>query len=592
MDHRAVAAEGVERRPLAQRAAWIEGAALATVVGLVLWAGGDVVRTSYHGYLHATIGEAVRAEGLQPENPYHAGEPLRYYTLYPWLGAWLGALGLGTMAAFAWLQVVGALLFGPALDALGRALGLQWASRRIAFWLAVVGFNAVGWLGWWAHPPTEIAVPVFAFESLTFAGGALGWDARLQAFLPKFLNVSSFALALPSVLWAMAAAWRARSQEGSAWKILLPAGVALAVNPLAGGFAGVVLLVWGLPRLIAGQMQERLAWVGAGAGACALALPFLLPALVAAPEGMSLTGTVRFEHDGISNALGPLWLLLPFAIVGQVSLALRQKTLAWIFPAALAIVLAAFTQLPWGNEYKLVRLAGLVLALSAAGCLGASLRMRWIALAWVLFALPTTVLVVKTYLDWGKNGIQPALVHADGRWQPGPEVKEQGLPSTVHAALLQEPRESVLWMNPIHPGTAQVRGLVQGNVLAPALGHALFVDTPQIHNDRYVDLAERLAWTVGSSNLGRVFGEQRARLMLASLPESGQPGLWQGTSLQDASAGLRAARRHLADRGFLVLTQSDFPFVEEALTQAGAERVASETGISLWRLAPETPAAN
>ena len=126
MDHRTVAAEGVELRPLARRAAWIEGAALAILVGFVLWAGGDVVRTSYHGYLHATIGEAVRAEGLLPENPYHAGEALRYYTLYPWLGAWLGALGIGTMAAFAWLQVIGALLFGPALDAMGQALGLRW----------------------------------------------------------------------------------------------------------------------------------------------------------------------------------------------------------------------------------------------------------------------------------------------------------------------------------------------------------------------------------------------------------------------------------------------------------------------------------
>lgn len=592
MDSRRVGAEVDGRSPLAQRAPWLEGAALASLVGLVLWAGGDVVRTSYHGYLHATIGEAVRAEGLQPENPYHAGEPLRYYTLYPWLGAWLGALGLGTMAAFAWLQVTGALLFAPALDAMGRALGLTWSSRRIAFWLAVVGFNAIGWLGWWSNPPTDTAVPVFAFESLTFAGGALGWDARLQAFLPKFLNVSSFALALPFVLWAWAAAWSARRQQASAWRILLPAGLALAINPLAGGFAGLVLASWGLPRLIAGRAQERVAWLGAGAGACVIALPFLLPAFGAAPEGPSLTGSVRFEHDGILNALGPLWLLLPFAIVGQMSLAIRHQSLAWVIPAVLSIALAAFVQLPWGNEYKLVRLAGLILALSAAACLGASVRMRRIALAWVLFAVPTTVLVVRSYLDWGEQGVAPALTQVEGQWRPQPEVAERGLPASVHAALLQQPRDAVLWMNPVHPGTARVRGLVQGNVFAPALGHPLFVDAPQIHNDRYADLAQRLAWTVGASNLARVFGEARGRLMLETLgPDSGA-GLWNGAGIDEAKAGLQAAREHLPNRSFVVLTQANFPFVEEALQDAGAQPLASEGGISLWGLAPLQPAVN
>ncbi|MCH2101104.1 MAG: hypothetical protein MK209_04215 [Planctomycetes bacterium] len=571
---------------LVQRVSWVEGAALATVVGVVLWAGGDVVRASYHGYLHATIGEAVRAEGLQPENPYHAGTPLRYYTLYPWLGTWLGAWGLGTMAAFAWLQVFSALLFAPALDALGRAVGLAWTNRRIAFWLTVVGFNAVGWVGWWWNPPSDTAVPVFALESMTFASSAWGWDARLQAFLPKFLNVSSFALALPAVLWALAAGWRARFEGASAWKILLPAAVALAINPLAGGFAGLILLFWGAPRLIQGNGVERLAWIGAGAGAILIALPFLLPAFESAPQGPSLTGSVRFEHDGVLNVLGPLWLLLPWAIAGQLKVRNRGRATAWVVAAGLALGIAAFVQLPWGNEYKLVRLAGLLLAISAAACFGPSSKWRCLAVVLIFFAAPTTALVVRTYLDWGQNGVTPALTQSGGEWQVREAVADKALPTRMHAALLQEERAAVLWMNPAHPGIKAARGLVQGNVLAPALGHALFVDSPHIHNDGYEDLAYRLAWTVGTENLNRVFGAVRGGQIMEVLRNVEIPGLWQGVSLDLARAGLRLARQHLPGRSFLVLTQANFPFVEEALQAEGARVLLSDSGLSLWRLEP------
>jgi hypothetical protein len=72
---------------------WIEGGVLALCVLAILALGGEAVRASYHGYLHVAVGEAVVRDGLRPENPYHAGSPLRYYTLYPWLGVMIGRVG-------------------------------------------------------------------------------------------------------------------------------------------------------------------------------------------------------------------------------------------------------------------------------------------------------------------------------------------------------------------------------------------------------------------------------------------------------------------------------------------------------------------
>jgi hypothetical protein len=187
------------------RAPWVEGGILAAAVLAILVLGGDAVRASYHGYLHTAVGEAVLRDGLAPENPYHAGAPLRYYTLYPLLGAAIGRLGIGPLWAFALIDVLAALLLAPALDALGRAFGLSFRARRAAFLAAVLGFNGLGWIGLvGAEDPGRGVPPVYALLPMTFGGARFGWDARLQAFLPKFLNVTSYAIALPPALLALA----------------------------------------------------------------------------------------------------------------------------------------------------------------------------------------------------------------------------------------------------------------------------------------------------------------------------------------------------------------------------------------------------
>src|SRR4030095_8580236 len=113
--------------------------------------------------------------------------------------------GFGPLWAFALLDVLAALLLAPAFDALGRALGLSFRARRCAFLAAVLGFNGFGWIGLCVSTGPGIGVPpVYALMPMTFGAESFGWDARLQAFLPKFLNVTSYAIALPPALLALA----------------------------------------------------------------------------------------------------------------------------------------------------------------------------------------------------------------------------------------------------------------------------------------------------------------------------------------------------------------------------------------------------
>lgn len=462
------------------RAAWIEGAVLALLVLAIVAFGGEVVRASYHGYLHATIGEAVLRDGLAPENPWHAGAPLRYYTLYPALGALLGRAGFGPLWGFALLNALAALLLGPALDALGRSLGLSFGARRAAFVAAVIGFNGLGWIGLVLSPGELLGLPpVYALAPMTLARESFGWDARLQAFLPKYLNVSSFAIALPFALWALACRDRPK-------RTIAPLALALALNPLVGGVAGACLAAWIAPEIVKGGWRSRGAWILAGACSVALATPFLLPALQRGPEGASLTGNPALGGSPIANLLGPLILLLVPGILGlrAMSASVRWR---WIAAASICAVLVLAGEMPQGNEYKMARLGALFWAIPCGVWAADVARSRWIPAALALACVPTTIAASQAYLAWGRGAGELPLRVEGGRLA----VRAECGPELFLAESRADPRAVVL-MDPAFPRGRMEGGLVQGNALAPALRHALFADLPQIHNEGQPDLAERL----------------------------------------------------------------------------------------------------
>jgi hypothetical protein len=541
----------------AGRAAWIEGACLALSVLAILALGGEAVRASYHGYLHTALGEAVLRGGLGPENPYHAGAPLRYYTLYPLLGVVIGRLGCGPLWGFAVLDVLSALILPSALDALGRSLGLSFRARRASFLAAVLGFNGLGWLGFLApHAGGFGLPPVYSLMPMTLARESFGWDARLQAFLPKFLNVSSFTLALPFALWALAECARFRGARARSFLPLsLGLALALALNPLVGGFAGACGLVWVAPDFWRAGWSRRGEWALAGLAAIGLAAPFLVPALHLAPQGPSLTGKVALGGNPWSNLFGPLLLLLP---VGALGLPLLPAGVRWRFLAAAAIAAALVLagEMPQSNEYKMSRLSGLLWALPAgawaARAAASATRTRWIPIALALACVPTTLAVPWAYLMWGARAAELPLEVESGVLTP----RSRGVRALMDAESRADPR-AVVVMPPSFPGAQAEQGLVQGNALAPALRHPLFADLPQIHNDRHPDLGQRLALLEAAYGLA---------------------------SDEPASSALARMRSMLPDRPFLVFAEDTEPEPTRSLAEAGAAVVARGEGYGLWSL--------
>jgi hypothetical protein len=386
---------------------------------------------------------------------------------------------------------------------------------------------------------------------MTFGGEPFGWDARLQAFLPKFLNVTSYAIALPPALLALAICARG-TRERVRVAVLL--ALSLALNPLVGGLAGVCAAIWVAPELLrsgpTSEWKPRIAWAFALAGAVTLAIPFLLPALRRAPDGPSLTGKVALGGSPWANLLGPIALLLPFGVAGLRDLAPPMR-LRFLAAAAIAAVLVLLGEMPQGNEYKMSRLSGLLWAIPA-GAFAARLSLarsplRFAPSALALLCVPTTLAVPWAYLGWSEHAPELPLEAKRGVLVP----RDPALRPLFDAEARADPKAVVL-IPPTFPGAQAGEGLVQGDALAPALRHPLFVDLPQIHNERIPDLAERLD------------------LLEAAIGGS--------------SAALVGMRSIVRGRPLLVFAEDRDAGFSQALARAGAARVARVPGAALWSL--------
>ncbi|HBF23712.1 MAG TPA: hypothetical protein DDW23_07855 [Planctomycetes bacterium] len=526
---------------LSNRAPWLEGGLLALVVFCVYFFGGEAVLVSYHGMLHSAVGEAVLRGGFAPDNPYHAGESLRYYLLYPGLGVGIGRVGIGPLWGFALLNCIAALLFGPALDSLGKSFGLGWISRRFVFLAAILGFNGFGWFVGLFADPIGPRPPLLALSHTTGTGLAWAWDARLQAFLPKFLNPSSFSLALPFGIFLLSHAAQA---QGRAKRAILPASLALALNPLVGLFFGTIAALWKLPSCVRQQGFARWAWPLSGIISVVLALPFLWPLVGESVSGPSLLAGFSFSGSAASNFFGPLFLLLVAGCLGMSQASLRMR---WMIAVGVACALLGLFSgpLPWGNEYKFARLAGVLLAVPA-GIFLSRLRNNF-GLVILVFTLPTLWMVLSSYLSWDRS-----LATDPPRWEveggrlvaPGSLIlnAEASIPESVPLLVLGD------------PGGRLRQGIsITGNPLAPLLHRSLLVDEPHIHNARIPSLRSRL--------------EDRRKVR-------------QG----DASA-LQRMRLLLPKEAMMVMSEIGGS-EESVLRLAGARLLAEEETVKLWLLPP------
>jgi hypothetical protein len=247
--------------------------------------------------------------------------------------------------------------------------------------------------------------------------------------------------------------------------------------------------------------------------------------------------------------------------------AIKQKRSHLLLAIGIAAAFS-FASLPWGNEYKFPRMAGILLAIPAGHFLGQwSKRLPGAiaAVAVLLICLPMSWQTVKVYAAWG-DGNAYLLDHVDaGRLMVREEARLTTWPKSVEDAERELPVDAVLMIHPRHPKVGGGQTGAQGNQLAPTLTHPLLVDSPQIHNNDLLDRQERLDACVG-------FWEGRRWAMKSTAP----------TPAFDHDEALLAARSFLPERPLAVISRPIVVETGQRLQASGATMLAQENGVELW----------
>lgn len=406
----------------------------AAVCGPMLWLHRDSPRNliSFHGTLHAALGQRFAEGVVPPENPFFAGETVRYYWFYHAVGFLLArAANLSVIYAFEIISVLSVIIVAVAAVALGRRLHGTASVGAIIFLLVMAGANPFGWgilLAKVARDGTRImngpadAVVSPMLQQVQFD------DHRFGPNFTYFMHMTSRAASIAMLLLTLWFLWEWLCKGRRATILLLPvtAAIMVAMSPVLGmavvGALALSLLamqVWqrggaklmgesyDLPRLISGAVL-----LGIGA---MLALPTMLNILgKTSPVPTVRIDPARWQLYGIIAVNGfPLLLL---AILGTHAGDNTARGFARILLIAGAVLLAwsALLAMPGtipprgviGNEHNLFNAAMVVLAVPAAGWVMLQrefpalvwLRSRgWRMAAMIALFLPTAVLIMTTY---------------------------------------------------------------------------------------------------------------------------------------------------------------------------------------------------
>ncbi len=376
---------GLGRRLRLERPGWASLFALLLGLLFALLVGAWVLaenapRVSYHGLLHSGVLLATE-RAVPPTNPWLAGEPLAYYWVWHGLGALIArAFALAPTQALAWTNLWAAAALPLALQLTAAVLWRSGVRELAAVAGALFGLGALsGWV--WLLSGAPFTAPGASLELLAEMGrglprgadGAPLWDPRLVFAASKFGNLNSYPAALALSVGAWMAAAHALRHGERPWGLctaLLHGGATL-INPLVGLVTllptAAALLFW--PK-DAGKRLSLAILIGV----------FLAPALWLVGEARSAYAdeAVSFAPSAAAWSAG-LWPVAPlvaaalgalgFLFFGARALPAGEPRRAVVLLLAIGafgpLVLHGLVQLPYDNQYKLVRLAAWPLGLLA-----------------------------------------------------------------------------------------------------------------------------------------------------------------------------------------------------------------------------------
>ncbi|HEU5154079.1 MAG TPA: DUF2298 domain-containing protein, partial [Gemmatimonadales bacterium] len=353
---------------------------------------------SWHGFLHTAIVRRFPAPGLIPENPFFAGEPLKYYWFFHWMGAGVSSVfGVDPLTALRILVLAGLVLVSVAAGLVGRRVYGSLGAGLVIGVFALAGANPMGpviAMGRHLVQHRQLLEPTVHSAELqtVHVSDDLADDLMSRPLLPAmylsadwrngqnivwFADISSRGLALGVMMLMLYFLLAPRAGPVSLAGTAIPAALLTALNPIV-GLATCLLLAGSVSAL---WLFHR--WRGADPGPMAPALArsaaLALGALAALPTYYHLFG------QGGSGRISPVDLLvLKLVVIAANFLILLPLTAIGIkafrgtsAPGLQAIALAGvlllglvpLIQLEKGNEHNLANAAYVLLAVPAVAWL-------------------------------------------------------------------------------------------------------------------------------------------------------------------------------------------------------------------------------
>lgn len=487
----------------------------AIVLGLAGWLGyvlsleirNPRLIPSWHGFLHTAIANRFPANGLIPENPFFAGEPLPYYWAFHRVAATVGGwLGLDPLSALRLLTLSGLVILVVTAVAIGWRLFRSAEAGLVIGVLALVGLNPAG-PGLAAARFFSNGVTLFEQEAgapnietvftsnetadQLMSRNLLGrmyfsTDWRHGENIVWFFDISSRGLALAMVLVLAGLIARERRTNGVLIATGLAAAILAALNPIVGlavtGFLGFSFLVLG--------RRVALPTVTALALGVALAAPTFYHLFLHGGSGTSINppGVIglKLVNLGINFiVLLPLALLAMRIRLGSLATPLRAIGMTGVF-----LLLAVVTvHLEEGNEHNLTNATQVLLAIPAVatlmlqrdGTFRATAARNLLAVA-LLFG-PMTV---ATWLAFDGRPALPFRTQAAELLRVPPA---DPLPQLYQWIKQETPRNTIFVTDPSQPVK------MSGNVseLPAFTGRTLFLDHPSYLTTPYADAGRRQA---------------------------------------------------------------------------------------------------
>lgn len=521
-------------------------ALLSTVIcGPMLWLHRDSARNliSFHGTLHAALGQRFETGVIPPENPYFAGKTVRYYWFYHAVGYVLAqTVNISVIYAFEILSVLSVIIVAAAAVALGRRLHGTSAIGAVIFLLVMAGANPFGWGILLAKvirdgprimkgPADAVVAPML--QQVQFD------DHRFGPNFTYFMHMTSRAAAIALLILTVWLLWEWLSKGRKGQVILLPLTVALmvALNPVLGmaavGALALSLLaihVWQgggatllgdpkrLSRLISGALLLCIGGM--------LALPTMLNILGKSTNVPTIRiDPTRLQLYGVIAVNG--FPLLLIAILGANAGDNVTRAFARMLLIAGAILLAwtALLAMPGvipprgviGNEHNLFNAAMVLLAVPAAGWVmldrpfpaGTWLRSRSRRIMAMLGVfLPTAILILTTYA--GRAQVPVRCAPARLIWT----MTDQPVARLYDWVVAHTSEDAVFIVDP----EARVDRLCNVSDFPAFTNRTVYTDFSTYMTEAYPEEAFRLQWSKVIARGEPVPADVRHTLSLLSRP--------------------------------------------------------------------------